>query len=405
MLDGQDVVLKVQRPDAQSIVTADMRLLSIIAQGLEEKVPEVRRYKPKELIQEFTDSLSEEMDFIGEMENLQRFRENFKDEEQLHIPRPFPDLCSRRLLVMEEVKGTKVTDVVTLKQKGIDLKAVLDTGLRVTMRSIFEFGFFHADPHPGNFFVEDDGSIALIDFGMMGVIDDARIDDMAAFMVSIITGDTDAMVNLLLELDLVPDGVDLRRMRTDIGRLLVRYKNASIGTIDTGQFMGRIYEVMGRHNVSLPADLMMVGKAVATLEGIGRKIFPDFNPIDYMKPYLTKLYTERLTDPTRQAAQAYKAVNNLLRLVRDGPYDIRRLLRKLRRGEIQLNCQSGSLEAMMHSQALHSRRMLYGLMSIGSGGLALYGVQVLGYDVWTVGGFAFSAGFFILLLYSLIFKE
>lgn len=405
LMDGQHVVLKVQRPNAEAIVKSDMKLLAILSQVLEDKIPEIRRYKPRDLIREFTNTLAEEMDFVGEMENLQRYRSNFRDEEDLHTPKPFPELCSRRLLVMEEVGGTKVTNLKVLKEKGIDLKKVLDVGMRVTMRSIFEFGFFHADPHPGNFFVEDDGTIVLIDFGMVGVIDDARIDDMATFMVSVVTGDTETLVNLLLEMDLVPDGVDLRRLRTDIGRLLVRYQSSSIGSIDTGQFLNRIFDVMGRYSVAMPADMMLVGKAIATLEGIGRTIFPEFSPIDYMKPYLTKVYTERVMDPKRQSAYAYKAFRDVLSLVKDGPYDIRRVLRKLRKGEIQVNLKSQSVDGLRKSMAVRSNRMLYGMMSLGFSALGLYASSARGYGFIAFSEFAVSGGFFILLMYSLLFND
>ncbi len=405
LLDGKEVVIKVQRPDAKRIVTADMRILKILAEALESRIPEIRRFKPRQLLQEFADTITDELDFLSEMENLQRYRENFKDEEMLHIPQPYPELCSKRVLVMEAVNGTKITDVKTLQEKGIDLHKVLEIGMSVTLRSIFEFGFFHADPHPGNFFVEDDGKIALIDFGMMGVLDDERIDDILIFLVSIVTADSEEMIRLLQELDLIPDNVDVRRLKNDIARLLVRYRNTNIGNIDTSLFLNRIYEVMGRYNVSLPADLMLVGKAVSTLEGIGRQIFPDFKPMDTIKPYLIDLYTNRILDPNRQLARLYRTGLEIMRLFRDAPYDLRRSLKKLRSGELNIVLQSPQIDSVKKGSLASSNKLLYGFLSIGYGALGILARFLLN-STWLEGGaFAISGFFFIMLLYTLLISS
>ena len=403
--DGQEVVIKVQRPNAEEVVKADMRILQVLAEALEKRIPELRRFRPRQILKEFANTISDEMDFLIEMENLLKYRENFKDEEGLHIPRPFEELCTKRVLVMEAVKGTKITDVRTLRAKGIDLRKVLEVGMRVTLRSIFEFGFFHADPHPGNFFVEDDGRIALIDFGMVGVLDDDRIDDMLVFLASMVTGDTEGLVKLLLELDLVPDEVDLRQLKMELGRLLVRYRNVEIGKLDTAQFLSRVYEVMSRYNVVLPADLMLVGKAIATLEGIGRQVYPEFNPIDELKPYITNLYAERILNPQRQASKVINTITDTLSLLRDAPYDIRRILHKARAGEFRIQVDEPHLVESTEMKVKAMNRLLYGGLSMGYGLMGILGKSLLDSSLVEWGSFAVSAIFFIMLVYSLLASD
>lgn len=401
---GEPVVIKVQRPRLNEQITADLRILAGLARLLESRVPETRPFRPRAIVEEFTKSLQRETDFVAEAASMGRYRKMFEDEPGLVVPRSYPEWTRRRVLTMERVEGVKVTDRQALVAMGLDLKAIVDVGMRLTLRSIFEFGFFHADPHPGNFFVRADGTIILLDFGMMGTIEPRRVDEMLAFMVAVLTGDVDMVVDQLLDADLIGDDTDLRGLRSDLRSILFRYSDADLGSVDVAAFLQEVMAVNIRHHVFLPADLLLVGKSIATMEGIGHQIYPEFKPLDAIRPYLTEVYVRRLLDAKRHSQVVARSVMDGLTLLKDAPFDIRRVLRKLRRGELTMNLRSADLESrQQHTAAVANRALLGGLFAT-----FFFGAVILldqGGTARTVAGWVsagFSWMFFLGLSWSLL---
>lgn len=396
---GEPVVIKVQRPRLNEAITADLRILAGVASMLESRVPETRPFRPRAIVEEFTKSLQRETDFLAEAASMERYRKNFADEPGLQVPRSYPEWTRRRVLTMERVDGVKVTDVAALKGLGVDLQAIVEVGMRITLRSIFEFGFFHADPHPGNFFVRSDGTIVLLDFGMMGTIEPRRVDEMLAFMVAVLTGDVDMVVDQLLDADLIGDETDLRGLRSDLKSILVRYGDANLGSVDIAAFLQEVMTVNIRHHVLLPADLLLVGKSIATMEGIGHQVYPEFKPLEAIRPYLTEVYVRRLLDARRHSQVVARSVMDGLALLKDAPFDIRRVLRKLRRGELTVNLRAVDDEVRRHhSTSVANRVVLAGLFATFFFGAVLLLDQ--GGSVRTIAGFV-SAGFSWMFLLGL----
>ena len=347
---GELVAVKVQRPRLPEVVTSDLRILGGLASLLESRVPELRRFRPRAIVEEFKRSLRRETDFRAELSSMVRFKRAFADEPGLYVPEPYRDLSTGKVLVMEWVDGVKVTDVDGLKRMGVDLKQVVDVGMRVTLRSIFELGFFHADPHPGNFFIRPDGTIALLDFGMMGYMEPQRIDELLTYLVAMVTGDVDMMVNVLLDADLIGDDTDLRALRGELRAILDRYAGESIGSIQVSAFLTEVVDVTVRHNVMLPADVLLVGKSMATMEGIGREIYPEFEPVEAIRPFLTELYVKRMLDTKRHTQALLRLGMDGMALLKDAPADVRRILRKARRGELVLKVSSTDLDKRLRAR-------------------------------------------------------
>lgn len=360
LLDGTPVVIKVQRPNLPEIIGSDLRILSGLAGTLEERVPEIRTFRPVAIVEEFRRSLQREMDFGTEMASMVRYREMFSDEPRLHVPQPYPEHSGRRVLVMERVEGIKVSDRAALEAAGIDLPSIVETGMRITLRSIFEFGFFHADPHPGNFFVRPDGSIVLLDFGMMGTLEPRRLDEMLAFMVAVLTADVDMVVNQLLDADLIGDETDLRSLRGELQAILDRYRHVRLGGLDVAGFLNELANVTIRHHVALPADLLLVGKSIATMEGLGHELYPEFEPLEAIRPYLTEVYVKRMLDAKRHSQVVARSVMDGLALLKDAPFDVRRVLRKMRRNELGLVLRSAEHESRVAAASARTNRLLFG---------------------------------------------
>jgi ubiquinone biosynthesis protein len=358
--DGADVVIKVQRPNLNEVIGSDLRILSGLARTLEQRVSEIRPFRPSAIVEEFRRSLKREMDFTTEMASMERYRAMFADEPGLHVPRPYPEFSGRRVLVMERVEGIKVSDRAALEAAGIDLPSIVETGMHITLRSIFEFGFFHADPHPGNFFVRTDGTIVLLDFGMMGTLEPRRLDEMLAFMVAVLTADVDMVVNQLLDADLIGDETDLRSLRGELQAILDRYRHVRLGGLDVAGFLNELADVTIRHHVVLPADLLLVGKSIATMEGLGHELYPEFEPLEAIRPYLTEVYVKRMLDAKRHSQTVARSVLDGLALLKEAPFDVRRVLRKLRRNELGLVLRSADHESRVAAASARTNRLVFG---------------------------------------------
>lgn len=375
--EALDVVVKVQRPHLRDVVQADLRILAGVAAMLERRFPAVRPFRPRALVEEFRKSLSRETDFLAEMHAMVRYKTMFVDEPRLFVPDPIEPLCTRRVLVMQRVDGVKVTDIEGLRALNVDLKSLVEVGMRVTMRSIFEFGFFHADPHPGNFFIRPDGSIALLDFGMMGSMEPERLDELLTYLVAMVTGDVERMVQVLADADLVGDDTDMRALRGDLRAILDRYAGSRIGAVDVTSFLTESMEVARRHHVILPADLLLVGKAIAIMEGLGREVYPEFEPIEAVRPLLTELYVRRTLDAGRHTQTLLRTLLDGANLLREAPHDLRRILRKVRRGDFKIQVQS--LHEEERQRGLHARtnRLVFGFLfpTFFFGGTYLIGAE------------------------------
>ncbi len=337
LLDGQAVVVKVQRPGLDAAIRTDLDLLAMMARVLEERVPEAASFRPVDAIEQFARGLRRETDFTGELDNIERFRRNFADEPRLHLPFTYPDLSTRRVLTMEFIDGFKVNNLEKLTEHGVSGQAIAKAGTEIILRSIFEHGFFHADPHPGNFFILPDGRIALIDFGMMGAVDRDTLDDLLSFLVALLLSDTEMLVTQFIDLGLVDDTVNVRAMQGEIAEIMARYNGRTLAQLDIGVFIAEVFEAVVRYHVRLPVELILIGKSISTVEGIAQEIYPAFNPLEELRPHLVELYARRMLDPKMHTRKLYRVLHDYAGLLRVLPGEIRGVLRRIKAGELTLN--------------------------------------------------------------------
>ena len=333
---GEEVVLKLQRPGLDERLRSDLDLLSFVAGWLEEQLPEIRRFKPVMAIDELARSLKLETDFGNELRNIERFRRQVAPETRVGVPQTWPALSTRRLLTMEFFDGCKVTDTAKLAEWSVDPVEIAQLGITVVIASIFEHGFFHGDPHPGNFFVLRDGRLGIIDFGMMGTLDRERIDELLTFMAALLLGDAEMLVSLLLDLGLLGDSVDMRRLRSSVAALMGRYHGVDIASVDISTFLADAIEVIVEHEIDLPSDLLLIGKSLSTMEGIARQIHPGFNPLVDLRPLFVRLYLARALDPETYSRKLVRTARDWWSLANVLPGEARILLRQARRGELRI---------------------------------------------------------------------
>jgi len=365
--DGTEVAVKVQRPNLDRIIAHDLQILRGFANLIHEKVPEARRYDLPGIVHEFGQALRVESDFNNERHNILRFNKLWADDESVRAPGVYAELSGRRVLTMELIDGAKVTDLEKMKSVGASPEIVSRKCIEVALKSIFDHGYFHADPHPGNFFVKADNEIVLIDFGMMGNLDRERLDELLSFLVSILTNDPDMMVRLFHELDIIGDDTNLRNLKREIKIIIDRYNNLSLGEIDLGAFIQQVFDVVVRHDVQLPADLLLVAKAMTVIQGIAQELDPDLDPLEAMRPFLIKTYVMHSLDPAHHAKSLARDFSELSMLLRRLPRELRVLLKKARKGELRVVTATEDLNEILERQDRRTNRAL--VLSGGLGGV------------------------------------
>lgn len=307
---GEDVVLKIQRPGIGEKIETDLRLMDYFARMLHSQVVELRRYRPIELVEEFRRSLLRELDFTQEARNSERIAENLKVFEWLKIPKVYHQYSSAKLSVQEFIDGIPAKNIKAIEAAGLDRKLIARRGCKVVWKSIFEDGFFHADPHPGNIILLPGNRICLIDFGMVGKLSNFRREQLIQLIKAIVTQEVSLAVNVLVDW---ADGVEVNapQLTSDCEDLLSQYYGLKLSEVDITKMLLDVIAVVQRHDLQFPADIALLTKAALTLEGFGRGLDPDIDLIKEAEPLLLRLFRDRY-NPVKLAR---KLGNTALRMV------------------------------------------------------------------------------------------
>lgn len=345
----RDVVVKVQRPGIRDQMIADLSLLRWLAWALEGTIEEVSAYSPSSVVEQFESALREELDFHHERANLERARANFAlRPDLLVVPEPFPEVSSERVLVMEQLHGVKVTMAES------DPHQLVSRVVETTFKQVFEDGFFHGDPHPGNILVLEDGRIGMIDYGVWGRLSRAQQDVLVELLLAIVFKNPPTMSRLVTRIGQPPAGFDRAAFESEVGELMEQYVGVGLNELAAGSLIGDAVDVIRRHRIQIPPEFAVLSRATATLEGVLREIYPNFDLQALALPYMHRLVSRRF-DLERMGPEAMALVLGLRAFVTEVPVQIDQLLRDLSMGRFQVNLTEGSLtnlEAAARMQGL-----------------------------------------------------
>ena len=402
LLDGSEVVVKVQRPDIREQIESDISMLSYIARLLDKYLPESRFFNPVGIVDEFSRTIRRELDFEEEARHCNRFRRNFEGYQGVYIPKVFARYVTVRVLVMERIDGIRIDDVAALTAAGFDGKALAKAGVDAFFKQILEDGFFHADPHPGNIFVMPDGVIAFLDFGIVGRVSDELKEIMANTFLAIIQKDFDRLIDQYIDLGIVPEHIDLYAFRRDFKADLVDFMEPLYGLtlqeINFAQYLDTLTHLAIRHNLKIPSDLLLIDKAMLILENIGRQLDPHFDFVAASEPYASKLIKSRVS-PSKLYA---KARNNALELGDFAflfPRQVKQLMKKALKDDMQIKMYHTNLPEFIKDMDKASNRIAFALivssiiissaiMHATGAGPTIFGFSLLGLS-------AFVAAFFL----------
>jgi ubiquinone biosynthesis protein len=341
--NGEEVAVKVFRPGVDKLIEVDLDILLELAALAERRTEWGRFYGVLSLAQEFADTLRNEQNYEQEGHNIDRYRLMFAGVDYVCIPKVYWETTTRRVLTMERIQGIKITDTAALEAAGLDRKKIARRNIAILLRSVLHEGFFHADPHAGNFMIMPNEVIAMMDFGIMGHLDHAERLGLVHLFVGMFRGETEHAVEALSDLGIATQAADKRNLTRDLDRLRLRYYGLDLEKIRARSFVEDLMGVAFAHRLKMPSNLVLVFKTIAMLEGISLQLDPDINVFNELEPYVRDALLElhspinRLKEVTEQLGDAAEALMLL-------PRQLQRMLEQLEGGETHLSIGMKGLE-------------------------------------------------------------
>lgn len=390
---GEEVVIKIQRPGIRDTIVSDLHILHFAARQIAATIPEAQAFDPVAIAEEFERAISKELDFSYEANNLERFDRNFADWPTVHIPKVYRDASSVTVLVMERLRGRKITDAM---DQGHDMHAIAQECVRMVFKQVFEDGFFHGDLHPGNLFVLDDGRLGLIDFGLVGRMSQVMKDRMADLLLHLAMRNQEGVARALYEIAIRVGKVDYAAWEQEVSELMdVHLRDASLAEVDFGAIIKALIEGAIRHNVRIPADYTMFFKALMTVEGIGKIVAPDLDLLAECRPHVERLIAQRYS-PERVMRAGVDTLQAFARFARQFPVTAHEFLSNIEDGRLNIGVDFSEMTAL---EAQRDKRLNRGVLAglaatllvVGTwmradGGWSIFGVPGLSFVCFVVGG-------------------
>lgn len=339
----QNVVVKVQRPGIRSTIASDLELLHALAKLIERTIPESSLYQPCALVDQFDRAITSELDFGQEAEHAIRFAKNFEGHPHARFPHVYREASSKTVLTLELLPGGKVYEAI--REHGHKGPAIAQAAVGIVIKSIFEDGFFHADPHPGNILISGDPerpTIGLIDLGMVGRLSPDMRDKTLDLMVAAVRQDHLAVADALYLLGTPTKKVDMRAYRAEVSMLAEKYLGKPLKEIDVAAMISDLMRGASKYGIEIPADFLLVGKAIMTIEGVGKEIDPDLDVLGVARPYFLELLRKRYS-PERMGMEAWRGLERLSGAAYDLPQQLREVLDDLRLGRLTLQTTNPTL--------------------------------------------------------------
>jgi ubiquinone biosynthesis protein len=357
--DGTGVVVKVQHADIQNKVSEDLEVLAGLA-TLASHLPDLEVWKPQVLVEQLSRSLRRELDFSREQQNLHLFRREL-DNPQVLVPRPYPKLSSSRVLTMQLLKGVPLQNLVEASDRVCesDSRTVDEQtrqGLARVMAEVyvemtFTHGVYHADPHPGNILLVDNCKLGLLDFGMVGRIDDRLRETIEEMLLAVASRDASLLTTLIKRVGNVPPRLDESILAIDVADLVDTYGSQPLESFDLSGALNDVTDIMHRHQISLPPQTSMLIKMLITLEGTLHQLAPSFSLLEVMQPFFRKMWLRRLS-PRRQAKRMRRIYLELESLVETLPSQISSVMQLVQEGRLDVHLAHKGLSPSVNRMVL-----------------------------------------------------
>ncbi len=404
-VDGRIVSVKVQRPDIKTKIRRDLDILASIAEHAHERIHDLKAYDLPNLIHVIRRTLLRELDFKREARNMKIAASYNSEGSEIFIPEVYEEFCTDHLLVMEFVHGTKLKDLKTATL--IDPESLAKQGLKTAMKQILDDGFFHADPHPGNILINSEERICLMDWGMTGRLSERDRYELIDLIKSIVARDAEAVVHALLHLGNPKEKINRRGLEREIMDVLDTHFTVPIKDMNIGRLLMAITELLRTYRLRLPADLVIMIKALITAEGSARLIYPDLDVISEARDYISSLSMKRFKPEALWRSIRF-TISQFLSLNREIPERMVQVLNKAESGDLTLGFRHQNLGGLRHTLDNITNRLTFGIiiaaMIIGSSMIITTGIGPLlfGFPAIGVIGYLISGLLGLWLIFNII---
>ncbi|WP_395973064.1 ABC1 kinase family protein [Chryseobacterium cucumeris] len=343
LLDGSPVILKLRKPDVQSVIEDDLLLIKDIEKLISAYSEIGEKLNLKQAISTFEKSLLEEVSLINEKNNIQQFRLNFKNNKETYVPKVYEEFSNNNILCMEFIDGIKVTDKSVLLANNIDPVKVSEEGLRLFVSQILDYGFFHADPHAGNILVKKDGRIVFIDFGAVGKIQPNDKEILENLIVSFVAKNSHKIVRSLKKMAISYEIPDERRFENDVDDILNFVHSSSLQDINVQVIINKMKDILKDNRLYMPDYFYLLFKGISLIEGVGRSINPDLDIVKSLHPYTKKIFTKKIS-PKNLLKTGVDRMMNFTDNVDEIPKELRSVLQKLDDNKFTVSSEIKNIE-------------------------------------------------------------
>ena len=410
---GEEVVVKVQRPDVAETIALDLGIIKEAVKRADRYLKKQGVLNAEEVVRVFDRAITKELDYLNEARNIDRFRATYRHRADFYVPKAYREYSTNKVLIMEFMKGCKITDVKQLKEWGISPARIVEKGMDIYLSQIFEYGYFHGDPHPGNILVNEEGTIILLDFGMVGQLMKKDKYAFAGIFIAMSRHDAREMANQMRKLAVEDNITDMRQFVYDLNDMIEDYSYLDVSESSIQDVIERLQKIMFEYHITVPGGVFLIFRAFAILEGIGKKMHPNFKTYEFIRPYGQRLLTEQLK-PENLASEAAQRFSNLTGFLNSFPVEVRGILQQVAKGKLHTEVElQGYGYALKKWDSISTRMSLTYIICaliIGSS-IALLPAYTedmkfyYGINKWSFTGYCIAGFFFAIWVYAIVRRK
>ena len=404
LMNGEEIVIKVQRPGIHKTIEVDLEIMFHLASLMERHLEEMEFQHPTKIVEEFAHTLEKELDYTVEASHVERFAKQFMGNQNIYVPEVYRETTTTRVLTMEYVDGIKSSEIDKLQLASLDRKEIAHRGADLILKQIFDYGFFHADPHPGNIYILPNNVICYLDFGMMGRIDRRTRENFADLVMNIVSRDEGKVADALLKLTLWEDAPERSRLEKDLSEFMDLHFYRPLKELELGKLLRQLLEVASRHRLRIPPDLFLMLKALSTVESLGSALDPDFDMAAHAAPSIRSIQRQHF-HLHRITGDIFGTGAEIINLLKEIPRELREIPKQARQGKTKIEFEHRGLESMLTTHDRISNRIAFSIvlasLVIGSSLIVLadippkwYGIPVIELAGFLVAG---VMGFWLLI--------
>jgi len=400
--NGEKIVVKIQRPGITEVIQSDIKVMYYLAEVFTKRIPSLRSFDPIGLVKNFEASIAQELDFIHESINIQRFHNNFikdqTDEGYIHSPKIYAELTTSKVLTMEYIEGIKISDSIKLKENACDGKVIAQRLAHSYFKQIFNYGFFHADPHPGNLLVLPGNIICYLDYGMMGSVIRKDLEALGSLFLSINSKDVRRIIRAIQQLSDNTVIRNYRELENDVNEFVQNYGYGNLHKNEMSTVMLQLKDLIIKHGLKVPTHFFLLIRSMVTIEGVISQLDPQLDLTKMIKPFLIKLVAKHY-NPVQFVKRTFNSIYEFGMYMEEFPRDLKNAMRKINTGEIKVDLRHKGIDPLVHTINRVSKQIV---SSVIIAALLIGASQMLVHNVRPLWGNSSSLGIIGIILAALI---